>query len=289
MKTMARYTMTILDIMSMYVWQDGKDKEITSNKEIKEYGRKKLFDFDYELYDNSLKDEFEKSFINHFYMREIGVDTVALFKMRLEDYLNLSKDKWTLLYKTFDDTINPFVNYDVKTERAIDEKETKDNALKRKDSTDKTAKEDLTSNQIDETKQHSDTSSKADSFNRDIFTETPDDRLSITTDEGKGVIEYASNITETTNKNSASEQNDTTGNQKSDVSRVTNDTAKVDYNKEETNANDRKMSQGLTERKFGKIGEKSYIEMYGEFVSVYESINQKMFKEMSYLFMSLLN
>lgn len=289
MKTMSRYTMTIFDILSMYVWQDGKDNELTSNKEIKEYGRKKLFDFDYELYDNSLKDEFEKSFINHFYMREIGVDTVALFKMRLEDYLNLSKDKWTLLYKTFDDTINPFVNYDVKTERAIDEKETKDNVLKREDSTDKTAKEDLTSNQIDETKQHSDTSSKADSFNRDIFTETPDDRLSITTDEGKGVIEYASNITETTNKNSASEQNDTTGNQKSDVSRVTNDTAKVDYNKEETNANDRKMSQGLTERKFGKIGEKSYTQMFDEFIVVYEGINKKMFKEMTYLFMSLLN
>ena len=38
-----------------------------------------LFDFSYNLYDNSLKECFEEKFKQHFFLYEIGFETVGLF------------------------------------------------------------------------------------------------------------------------------------------------------------------------------------------------------------------
>src|SRR5699024_3484895 len=108
----------------MYAWED--DKDINTTHEIVEYGRPKLFDFSYPLYDSNLKDQFELDFIRHFYTREIGSESIALFKLRLQDYLYLNSEKWERLYKSMDENLNPFHNIDVKTTRSTDESEQTD-------------------------------------------------------------------------------------------------------------------------------------------------------------------
>ena len=47
-----------------------------------------LFNFSYNLYDNSLKPFFEEKLKQHFLLYEIGFDTVGLFKNRLKTKLN---------------------------------------------------------------------------------------------------------------------------------------------------------------------------------------------------------
>ena len=47
-----------------------------------------LFDFDYNLYDNELKEAFQKKFIDHFYFYEIGLTPIARFKKALQIKLN---------------------------------------------------------------------------------------------------------------------------------------------------------------------------------------------------------
>ena len=281
---MARYTMTIQDILMEIVWQNGLENELTSKQEIIDYAMPKLFDFNYPLYDEKLKDEFQRQFINHFYMREIGSETRALFKLRLEDYLVLSYPKWQKLYNTFEE-INPFLNYDVKTERGVDETENTDKTATRDDN-EKTkrqidTKENMKSNQ--KSKTHND----GLDFSREIDTDTPDDRMEITVSDGVGALDYASNITENRGKSSNDATSDT------DVSRETigSETSDTDrtLDRDETEKRLRKLNQVLDEIKYGKIGNLTYTKMYEEFINTFEGINKQMFKEMNYLFIALLN
>lgn len=51
--------------------------------ELKESGVK-IFNFDYEFYDETKKPDFEEMFVNHFYFREIGQETVLRFQHYLK-------------------------------------------------------------------------------------------------------------------------------------------------------------------------------------------------------------
>lgn len=59
-----------------------------------------IFDFDYNLYTNSRKSEFEIKFINHFYFREIGFETVGRFKHQLKAKLDDIYPYYEHLYRT---------------------------------------------------------------------------------------------------------------------------------------------------------------------------------------------
>lgn len=59
-----------------------------------------LFDFEYNLYDNELKEVFEKKFIDHFYFYEIGLTPIARFKKALQIKLNDIYPYFKQLYQT---------------------------------------------------------------------------------------------------------------------------------------------------------------------------------------------
>ena len=59
-----------------------------------------LFDFEYNLYDNELKSDFEKKFIDHFYFYEIGLTPIARFKKALQIKLNDIFPYYKQLYQT---------------------------------------------------------------------------------------------------------------------------------------------------------------------------------------------
>ena len=60
----------------------------------------KLFDFNYNLYDNDLKSAIEKKFIDHFYFYEIGLTPIARFKKALQIKLNDIFPYYKQLYET---------------------------------------------------------------------------------------------------------------------------------------------------------------------------------------------
>lgn len=313
---MARYTNTIQDILMMYVWEDGKDEEITTTKEIINYAMPKLFDFPYPLYDEKLKEQFQRDFIRHFYTREIGSETIALFKQRLEDYLYLSHEKWAKVYETFNE-LNPFINYDVKTTRGINENESTDNTSNRKDietnnrvtdSTENVTKNETTnttsdSNENMTSNQTQNSTSKTTDFTRSIDSNNPDERLNLTANDGQGLLQYASSINETrgtsdtTNNTTTNATRDTTNHETSNTTKATtqgttaHETSDNDRNltRDETEKILRELSQAIDERKTGKIGNNTYTSMYYEFINKFEGIHKQMFREMSYLFLSLLN
>ena len=60
----------------------------------------KLFDFKYDFYEESKKEQFEQKFIDYFYMREIEHATVEEFKHELRTKLNLIAPYYKQLYET---------------------------------------------------------------------------------------------------------------------------------------------------------------------------------------------
>lgn len=59
-----------------------------------------IFDFDYNLFDNSLKPEFELLFCEYFYFRDIGHETVDRFKFELRNKLNMLYPYYKEYWKT---------------------------------------------------------------------------------------------------------------------------------------------------------------------------------------------
>ena len=60
----------------------------------------KLFDFKYDFYEESKKEQFEQKFIDYFYMREIEHATAEEFKHELRTKLNLIAPYYKQLYET---------------------------------------------------------------------------------------------------------------------------------------------------------------------------------------------
>lgn len=60
----------------------------------------KLFDFEYDLYDNNIKPLFEQKFFEYFYFDEIGQSTIQRFKHMLKSKLHMIMPYYKQLYET---------------------------------------------------------------------------------------------------------------------------------------------------------------------------------------------
>lgn len=83
-----------------------------SVKDIIAKSRTKIFNFDYPIFDKEYKSVLETKIIRHYYTREICEETVGLWKLRLEDKLNLIMPYYNQLYESELLKFNPFHNMD---------------------------------------------------------------------------------------------------------------------------------------------------------------------------------
>lgn len=77
-----------------------------------EAGRKNIFTFDYDLFDPAYKPVIETKFLRHFYVREIGFETVALWKLRLEDKWKMKLPFYNKLWSSELIKFNPMYDVD---------------------------------------------------------------------------------------------------------------------------------------------------------------------------------
>ena len=274
-------TSSIQDILMMYVWED--DLDLNSRDEIVAHAQPKLFNFDYPLYDSNLKETFEKDFIRHFYTREIGSESIALFKLRLQDYLYLNHEKWQRLYQNVDEDINPFTNIDIKTIRDINEEEKTNRDREQQD--EETDSRTGSDNEQMTTTQDNTVNSHADDFTRNLEQTPPDERLTITAQDGVGLIDYASNIQENKNVNDAN-QTSTTEGTRTNV-RDNEQSGERNKNVNELENQKRALEQLYNERKVGKTWNKSFVEVYNEYVNHFQGLHKMMFKDMEKLFLGV--
>ena len=86
----------------------------------------KLFDFNFPIFDESYRSVLETKILRHYYTREIGLETVGLWKLKLSTKLNEIMPYYNKLYKSELIEFNPLYDVDLTRERKIEGKGTKD-------------------------------------------------------------------------------------------------------------------------------------------------------------------
>lgn len=251
--------------------------ELTRKERI-EIGRQKLFDFDYPFYDDKLKSEFETKLINHFYLREIGFETMGSFKFFLDEYLNLNMPYWN---KMFLANLEEFPIFD-DTNYTIDEKQKLLNSV----DTNINANRDETSNQskkVDQTdvrNKNTQDTGNTNGFNRNIYSDTPQKDLKITSNgDGTGLMGYATNVTENLERENTSSTGNETNNDKTNQNTSNNVTEK----ETKTTNIDKDQNQDkdtLTIYK-GKKGNTDYADLLEKYRKSVWNIEKMIFREMN--------
>ena len=103
---MSKYTITLYDLMEDV--NEGKE-DLTIDEKITNLASV-LFDFNYPYPTSEDKTRIERAIIKHYLMRELAFETVGLFKIKLNDRLNLIMPKYTQAYKNLDNEISPYIN-----------------------------------------------------------------------------------------------------------------------------------------------------------------------------------
>ena len=90
-----------------------------------------VFDFDFPIFDESYRTVLETKILKHFYTREIGLETVGLWKLKLDTKLNEIMPFYNQLYKSELIEFNPMYDVDL----------TRDHTLNRSEQTEQTGTE----------------------------------------------------------------------------------------------------------------------------------------------------
>jgi hypothetical protein len=254
---MSSYTMELRE----YIDELLVPESIPTINDKLEKARKLIFNFDYPIFDQDYKPIFERHFLRNFYMREIGYETEGLFKFYLENWLSINMPYWNKMFESELLVYNPLQN------SLMDVTHTKKNDGNTKGTNNSTAKNDSLSGN------DSNSTVTDNSFNRSLESNNPDSRLAITTQDGKGVIEYASGINEETNTNSTSTTNHSGGSNSSTSSGSVNTNSTINE------------VEDFVQHRAGKIGVQTFPKMIQEHRQALLRIEKQIFEEMNQLFM----
>lgn len=246
-----------------YIDKFSQDQDNLSIRERIEIGRPYLFDFDYPYPDADFKKVFETDFIRNFYMKEIGFETEEYFKLRLENWLRINMGYYSDLIKSTNIQFNPLEN----SRQDLKGHSSKDHTAHG------TFDRDINGQSESNTDQRS--QNQGDSFNRRIESDNPDSRLALTTQQGEGVIEYASELGEYTDLDHQKGQNHSDSN--SQGQEITNSSTDNQINDIED----------YTSLRVGKVGSVSYSELIQEYRNQLIRVEKMAFDEMTVLFMLL--
>ena len=86
----------------------------------------KVFDFNFPIFDESYRTVLETKILRHYYTREIGLETVGLWKLKLNTKLNEIMPFYNQLYKSELIEFNPLYDVELTRERKIEGTGTKD-------------------------------------------------------------------------------------------------------------------------------------------------------------------
>ena len=112
---MSKYTTEVRFICETYAAQKISVGQAKIN-EIIAASRGKVFDFSYPIFDVNYRKVLETKIIKHYYFREIGFETVGLWKSYLDREMNEIMPYYNQLYKSELLDFNPFYDTDLSTD-----------------------------------------------------------------------------------------------------------------------------------------------------------------------------
>lgn len=205
--------------------------------------RNKIFDFPYPIFDENYRSVLETKILKHFYTREIGDETVGLWKLRLDTKLNEIMPYYNKLYESELISFDPLRTTDMQTNNARNSEVGKNmgenindtNLTSNSTQTDNRNINTANSNGTSKTEGRglSDSGATHDGVNRNLYSETPQgsltgvDEESYLTDARKNIDSYADNghthtinVEEGSNKNTTDSISINNGNVKNDSKNI---------------------------------------------------------------------
>lgn len=109
---MAKYTTEVRTICESY---SGLTASVgySQIEKVIEKSKEKIFDFDFPIFDESYRSVIETKILKHFYTREIGLETVGVWKLKLNVKMNEIMPYYNQLYKSALLEFNPLYDVDV--------------------------------------------------------------------------------------------------------------------------------------------------------------------------------
>lgn len=191
---MSKYTTEVRFICESYA---GLSESVGLSKtaEIIEKARPLIFDFEYPIFNEEYRKTLETKILKHFYTQEIGFEVVGLWKLYLDEKLNLIMPYYNQLYQSALLNIEPLIN--IKNETTHNETANENNS-QQNTSIDSTTENEKNSQTVTDTKTSNSTvndtnsgTTNSENDNWTLSSDTPQGEL-----EGIKTMQYLTNATE---------------------------------------------------------------------------------------------
>lgn len=282
----------------------------TSVKQVIAAAIPSVFDFDFPIFDESYRNVLETKILKHYYTREIGLETVGLWKLKLDTKLNEIMPFYNQLYKSELLEFNPFYDVDLTRDHNLKKEETTKQDATEKGTTEKTGN--IDDNTHTETNDNQNSESTTDlqnttgSISKEQLgaTKTHYDKYS---DTPQGSLQNVQNDTYLTNARMINDTDSQTGETTVSGNDTSKGTTTANTNADGTSDTERNISTNDSEEKSvsqnvnknlssiddyiehvkGKNGGVSYSAMLNEFRTTFLNIDMQIIDELSDLFMNL--
>lgn len=270
----------------------------------------KVFNFEFPIFDEAYRPILEKKILKHYYTREIGLETVGLWKLFLDTKLNEIMPFYNQLYKSELLEFNPFYDIDLTRDHNLKKEETTKQDTTEKGTTEKTGN--IDDNTHTETNDNQSTESTVDLQN--TTGSTSKEQLGATkthydkySDTPQGSLQNVQNDTYLTNARIINDTDSQTGETTISGNDTSKGTTTANSNTDGTNDTERNISTNDSEEKSvsqnlnknlnsiddyiehvkGKNGGVSFSAMLNEFRTTFLNIDMQIIEELSDLFMNL--
>ena len=290
---MSKYTTEIRYICEVAAGLDAS----TDYKGVEDVIKKALpvvFDFSFPVFDENYRSVLETKILKHFYTREIGLETVGLWKLKLNTKLNEIMPYFNQLYKSQLYAFNPFYDVDLTRKHRIDGSGTKDTDTSNNTETEHriTVDENGSASSNGSGSSASESTNASVSVNTDAFSERYSDTPQGALTDLKA-DKYLTNATLRDDNKNANENNTGT-----DKTSTKSDVENTENKNTETNGNNNTIVNGnisstLTntedylETVQGKNGGSSYSKLLMEYRETFINIDMMVLDELEDLFMQL--
>lgn len=306
---MSKYTTQVRFICETAAGLSESDGQ-TSVKQIISAALPSVFDFDFPIFDESYRNVLETKILKHYYTREIGLETVGLWKLKLDTKLNEIMPFYNQLYKSELIEFNPMCDVNLTRDHNLKREETTKQDATEKGTTEKTGSVDdnmhteTSDNQNSESTTNIQNTTGSTSKEQLGASKTHYDKYS---DTPQGSLQNVQNDTYLTNarliNDTDSQTGETTvsGNDTSKGTTTANSstdgTSDTERNISTNDSEEKSVSQNLNknlnsiddyiEHVKGKNGGVSYSTMLNEFRTTFLNIDMQIINELSDLFMNL--
>ena len=246
---MSKYTTEVRFICESYAGLSESTGQKSVNSIIKQ-AIPKVFDFDFPIFDEKYREVLCGKILKHYYLREIGLETVGAWKFMLDTKLNEIMPYYNQLYNSEKIKIDPMNDYKLTKNYNKTKNESKNGNSETESSGTNKASQNGSNNATD--------------YN--LYSDTPQGALT-----GVDSEEYLTNARKVTST-------DTT---------TASSTGESGYHEQKTIVDTLNSTDTYIEELSGKIGAKSYSELLKEFRNTFLNIDMMIINELSDLFFGL--